>query len=106
MDNDELQSEMHTVDPGVARAGALFGAKMQEALETHLGRTPSIDETRDFALGAMDIIFSATYSLVYIRENPPTAHSWTEAVMQCISDSVKTITRQDFKITILSKDPS
>ena len=105
MDN-ELNAEWHTIDGAVAREGALFGSKMQEALEAYLGRGATIDEMRDFALGAIDIVFSATYGVVYHRENPETAHSWTEAVMKCVSDSVKKITNQDFKVTIVSRNPT
>lgn len=105
MDN-ELTPEWHTVDGAIAREGALFGSKMEEALRTYLGREPTIDEMRDFALGTIDIIFSATYGVVYHRENPETAHSWTEAVMKCVTDSVKAITNQDFKVTIVARNPA
>lgn len=105
MDN-ELESEWHIVDGNVARAGAIFGGTMHDALEAHLGREASVGEVRDFALGAIDIIFSASYGLVYHRENPETAHSWTEAVMKSVSDSVKAITQQDFKVTIVSRNPT
>jgi hypothetical protein len=104
--DENVEYQMHEVSPDVARAGAIFGSKMQEELEAHLGRDATVGETRDFALGALDIIFSATYGLVHTRESDRTAHSWSEAVMTCISDSIKRIIDRDFKIVIVSKDKS
>lgn len=106
MGSEDVDFEMHEISPDVARAGAIFGSKMQEELEAHLGRDATIGEMRDFALGALDIIFSATYGLVHTREHSRTAHSWSEAVMTCISGSIKKIINREFKIVIMSKDES
>lgn len=100
----EYEYEMHEISPDIARAGAIFGSKLQEELEAHLGRDATVGEMRDFALGALDIIFSATYGLVHTREHSRTAHSWSEAVMTCISSSIKKIIDRDFKIVIVSKE--
>jgi hypothetical protein len=100
----DKELDLHDIDGEIAKAGALFGTTMEKALEAHLGRPAKLEEMTDFAVGAIDIIFSATYALVQSKGNRQTAHSWAEAVMQCVSDSVKTITDQDFKIIVVSKD--
>jgi hypothetical protein len=91
------------IDSELAKQGAEWSTGMYAVLSGTLGRSPKVNELGDFAIGAIDVLFSASYGSIRNRFGEESARRWAEAVMTQITKSLKQVVKSDVVINIISK---
>lgn len=91
-------------DDYVAMKGAHFGQTAHDAAAEAVGHHPSAIDMGNFSIGAIDVIFTATFGIIYRTLSPEQAREWANFVMQKISEDVTKYTGVEMTIQIVTKD--